>query len=46
MKMKILIVDDERAIRNSLGEILNDEGYTTDMADNGQTASEMAGKEK
>ena len=46
MKMKILIVDDERAIRNSLGEILNDEGYTTDLADNGQTAIEMAGKEK
>ena len=25
--MKVLIVDDERAIRNSLGEILTDEGY-------------------
>ena len=25
--MKILVVDDERAIRNSLKEILSDEGY-------------------
>ena len=43
--MKILIVDDERAIRNSLGEILSDEGYSVDTAENGAVAVEMAGKE-
>lgn len=43
--MKILIVDDERAIRNSLKEILSDEGYSVDTAENGVIALEMAGKE-
>ena len=43
--MKILIVDDERAIRNSLGEILSDEGYSVDKAENGAEALQMAGKE-
>jgi len=43
--MKILIVDDERAIRNSLGEILSDEGYTVDAAEDGAKALEMVGKE-
>lgn len=43
--MKILIVDDERAIRNSLGEIMMDEGYSVDTAENGRTAVEMAEKE-
>ena len=33
--MKILIVDDEKAIRNSLGEILGDEGYEVDTAEDG-----------
>lgn len=33
--MKVLIVDDERAIRNSLGEILSDEGYVVDTAEDG-----------
>ena len=36
--MKILIVDDERAIRNSLKEILGDEGYEVDTAENGAAA--------
>ena len=43
--MKVLIVDDERAIRNSLGEILSDEGYTVDKAEDGTTGYEMIGKE-
>ena len=32
LKMKILVVDDERAIRNSLKEILMDEGFTVEVA--------------
>lgn len=43
--MKILIIDDERAIRNSLGEILSDEGYKVDTAEDGVQGLEMAGKE-
>ena len=44
--MKVLIVDDERAIRNSLKEILGDEGYSVDTAEDGATALEMSAKEK
>ena len=44
--MKILIVDDERAIRNSLKEILGDEGYKVDTAENGAAALAMVDKEK
>lgn len=44
--MRILIVDDERAIRNSLKEILMDEGYQVDVAEDGPAALEAAGKEK
>lgn len=40
--MKILIVDDERAIRNSLKEILTDEGHTVDVEDNGATGYKAA----
>ena len=43
--MKILIVDDERAIRNSLKEILGDEGYDVDTAEDGIQAVEMIDKE-
>ena len=35
--MKILIIDDERSIRNSLKEILADEGYDVEVAENGIT---------
>ena len=44
--MKILIVDDERSIRNSLKEILDDEGYDVEVAENGQQGVEMVEKEK
>lgn len=43
--MKILIVDDERAIRNSLKEILSDEGYDVDVAEEGAEAIKMAAVE-
>lgn len=43
--MKILIVDDERAIRNSLKEILSDEGYDVDVAEEGSEAIKMAAAE-
>ncbi len=44
--MKVLVVDDERAIRYSLKEILEMEQYKVDTAENGQVAFEMAQKEK
>ena len=44
--MKVLIVDDERAIRNSLGEILSDEGYEVESAEDGPSALALVAKEK
>ncbi|MDO5320828.1 MAG: sigma-54 dependent transcriptional regulator [Bacteroidia bacterium] len=44
--MKVLIVDDERAIRNSLGEILSDEGYEVESAEDGTSALDLVAKEK
>ncbi len=44
--MKILVIDDERAIRNSLKEIFLDEGYEVDVAEDGVEGCEKAGKEK
>ncbi|MBR1575377.1 MAG: sigma-54-dependent Fis family transcriptional regulator [Bacteroidales bacterium] len=44
--MKILVVDDERAIRNSLKEILMDEGYEVDTAEDGAVGFEMAEKDR
>ena len=44
--MKILIVDDERAIRYSLKEILEMEGYAVETAENGLEGLEKARKEK
>ena len=39
---KLLIIDDERGIRNTLREILADEGHTVDVAENGKQGLEMA----
>lgn len=44
--MKILVVDDERAIRNSLKEILGDEGHDVDVAEDGAAALAMVAKDK
>ena len=44
--MKILIIDDDRSIRNSLKEILVDEGYDVDVAENGVQGCQMVDKEK
>lgn len=44
--MKLLIIDDERSIRNSLKEILADEGYDVDVAENGAEGCAMAEKER
>ncbi len=44
--MKLLIIDDERAIRNSMKEILMDEGYEVDVAEDGTQGVAMALKEK
>lgn len=43
--MNILIIDDERAVRNSLGEILKDEGYEVDTAENGSEGLAKAEKQ-
>ena len=39
---KLLIIDDERGIRNTLREILADEGHETEVAENGKQGLEMA----
>lgn len=44
--MKVLIVDDERAIRYSLKEILEMENYQVELAENGLEGLEKAQKEK
>lgn len=44
--MKILVIDDERAIRNSLKEILMLEGYDVETAENGVQGIAMVEKEK
>ncbi|QDA58703.1 sigma-54-dependent transcriptional regulator [Hymenobacter jejuensis] len=43
---KILIIDDERAIRNTLKEILEYENYTVDQAEDGPTGLDMLIKDK
>ncbi|MCQ2163667.1 MAG: sigma-54 dependent transcriptional regulator [Bacteroidales bacterium] len=42
--MKILVIDDERSIRNSLKEILTDEGYDVEVAEDGAIGLSMAEK--
>ena len=44
--MKVLIVDDERAIRYSLKEILEMENYQVETAENGEEGLQKAEKEK
>lgn len=44
--MNILIIDDERSVRNSLGEILRDEGYTVDVAENGPDGIQKVEKQR
>ena len=39
---KILIIDDERGIRNTLREVVADEGYEVEVAENGKQGLEMA----
>jgi two-component system, NtrC family, nitrogen regulation response regulator NtrX len=43
---KILIIDDERAIRSTLKEILEYENYTVDEAENGEVGLELLTKTK
>ncbi len=43
---RILIIDDERAIRNTLKEVLEFEGYEVETAENGKTGLEMSQKNK
>ena len=40
--MKILIIDDERSIRNALGDICEDEGYEVTLAEDGLKGYELA----
>lgn len=44
--MKVLIIDDEKAIRNAFSSILQDEGYEVETAENGTEGLDKAGKEK
>ena len=46
MTHKVLIVDDESAIRESLSGVLEDEGYKTFVAENGQQGLDIASAEK
>ncbi|MGV3504319.1 MAG: sigma-54-dependent transcriptional regulator [Adhaeribacter sp.] len=43
---KILIIDDERAIRSTLKEILEYENYTVDEAENGEVGLDLLSKTK
>ncbi len=43
--MNILIIDDERPVRNSLGEILRDEGYCVETAQDGPEGLQKVDKQ-
>ena len=45
MADKVLVVDDELGIRDSLSEFLTEEGYQVILASNGEEALELAEKE-
>ncbi|MCK5100205.1 MAG: universal stress protein [Desulfobacteraceae bacterium] len=45
-KYKILVVDDELSLRDSLKEWLEEEGFSTGMAESGQQALDMLEKEE
>ncbi|MFM7474333.1 MAG: response regulator, partial [Microcystis aeruginosa] len=40
--MRILIVDDEKELAEPLEQILSQEGYDVDIADNGRTGLKLA----
>src|SRR5712664_1192556 len=40
-KERVLVVDDEEGVRNSLRNILKDEGYSVDLAESGERCLEM-----
>ncbi|MFH2036209.1 MAG: response regulator [Candidatus Zixiibacteriota bacterium] len=42
MKQRILVIDDTSVIRDFLFEVLTDEGFSVDVANNGVIGSEMA----
>lgn len=44
--LKILVVDDEAAIRNLLDDLLGDEGYEVCTASNGRAALELVQRER
>lgn len=44
--MKLLVIDDERSIRNTLKEILEFEGHTVDVAEDGRAGLEIAMQKK
>lgn len=44
--MKLLIIDDERSIRNTLKEILEFEGHAVDVAEDGRVGLDMANSGK
>ncbi len=44
MKSRVLIVDDEKAIRESVSLVLSDEGYETEIASNGIEALKYMGE--
>ena len=44
--MKILIIDDDRSIRNSLSEILEEEGFYVEACEDGKQGIEAALKDR